>query len=278
MLRPCLPLLIKKRVKKAWLGPLCVFLPCTGISWVPPRRVCSRSEAPSCSYAAWCRQQIHKTAQLGLKPAPNGRDFGWAAFGAAPVADAPLPPSQASARLPRCAGASQPGKHAVHLLGVLGRHPKQVQRCFRQAVLTCAWPQSTHKYQELQRKMDAARGAPGAAGDSQRPCRAADGGEEEGGGHGPVAKTSGSQSPRAAAAAAAAAALAGLPRAVALQQQQQDPRRRLRAVQKKLRQIAVLEERQRERWAAQLLPEEAAKLAQREQLEAEAAALQAEVG
>ncbi|EFN59729.1 hypothetical protein CHLNCDRAFT_133320 [Chlorella variabilis] len=166
-------------------------------------------------------KKIHKTAQLGLKPAPNGRDFGWAAFGAAP---------------------------------------------------------STHKYQELQRKMDAARGAPGAAGDSQRPCRAADGGEEEGGGHGPVAKTSGSQSPRAAAAAAAAAAVAGLPRAVALQQQQQDPRRRLRAVQKKLRQIAVLEERQRERWAAQLLPEEAAKLAQREQLEAEAAALQAEVG
>jgi hypothetical protein len=62
---------------------------------------------------------------------------------------------------------------------------------------------------------------------------------------------------------------------VALQQQQQqhDPQKRLRAVQKKLRQIAALEEK-RCSGAVQLLPEELAKLEQKAALEAEALQLQ----
>jgi hypothetical protein len=87
--------------------------------------------------------------------------------------------------------------------------------------------------------------------------------------------------------------VAGLPRAVALQHQQQqqqqvkqqqvkqeqDPAKRLRAVQKKLRQIAALEQRQLQgREQVELLPDEAAKLQQRGQLEAEAQQLQALVG
>lgn len=37
--------------------------------------------------------QLHKNAQLGLKPAPNGRDFRWGSFGAPPPPGG-LPPSQ----------------------------------------------------------------------------------------------------------------------------------------------------------------------------------------
>ncbi len=37
--------------------------------------------------------QLHKNAQLGLKPAPNGRDFRWSSFGAPPPPGG-LPPSQ----------------------------------------------------------------------------------------------------------------------------------------------------------------------------------------
>ncbi len=131
--------------------------------------------------------------------------------------------------------------------------------------------------------MDAARGG---TGDTLQPHSASGGSAEEGSWHSAAVEGESclaSNAATVAAAAAAATALAGLPRAVALQQQQQqasqqDPQRRLRAVQKKLRQIAALEERQRGNGAIPLQPEEAAKLAQRRQLVAEEAALQAEVG
>ena len=109
-------------------------------------------------------------------------------------------------------------------------------------------------------------------------------------GGGKAARTAGCSSPRAAATAAAAAAAAGVPRAVALQQQAQqaqqhqqraaeapqppqDPTKRLRAVQKKLRQVALIEEKEAAGQALQT--EELAKLGQKAALEAEAAALAA---
>ncbi|PRW33985.1 activating signal cointegrator 1 [Chlorella sorokiniana] len=156
-------------------------------------------------------KQLHKNAQLGLKPAPNGRDFRWSSFGAPPPPGG-LPASQ-----------------------------------------------NKTKFMEAQRRQSQTA--------------------EQGGGK--AARTAGSSSPRAASAAAAAA---GVPRAVALQQaqqaaaaagqqQEQDPAKRLRAVQKKLRQIAAIEEKAAAGQALQA--EELAKLGQKAVLEAEAAALAA---
>lgn len=103
---------------------------------------------------------------------------------------------------------------------------------------------------------------------------------EQGGGK--AARTAGCTSPRAGAAAPETA---GVPRAVALQQAQQaqraqqqvaaeppqDPAKRLRAVQKKLRQIATIQEKAASGQALQA--EELAKLSQKAALEAEAASL-----
>ncbi len=105
-------------------------------------------------------------------------------------------------------------------------------------------------------------------------------------GSGPAARTADCQSPRAAGAAGAAAS--GLPQTgqaareaapqqtQQAQQAQQDPAKRLRALQKKLRQIAALEERQRGGQALQ--DQELEKLGQKAQLEAEAALLAAAAG
>ncbi|KAL4436551.1 hypothetical protein ABPG75_003690 [Micractinium tetrahymenae] len=186
-------------------------------------------------------KKVHKAAQLGLKPAPNSQGFDWAAFGPPPAADAHLPPSQ-----------------------------------------------NKGGFLDLQKRMDAA--TTGSKHSAER--------DDEGQGSGRAAKTADCQSPRAAAAAAAAARL---PRSVALrqagqaaaaaavpaqqeqqaqqteqQQAQQDPAKCLRALQKKLRQIAALEERQRAGQAMQA--EESDKLGQKAHLEAEAAALQAAAG
>lgn len=142
--------------------------------------------------------QIHKAAQLGLKPAPNGVGLDWEAFGAPPEAsEQPLP----------LQGAGQRGTAA------------------------------------------AAGGRTRLADSRQTPHMAA-------------------------ASAAGAPAAASLPHPAAFQQQQpQDPEKRLRAVQKKLRQIAALEQKRRSS-SVQLLPEEVAKLEQRGALEAEALQLQ----
>lgn len=127
--------------------------------------------------------------------------------------------------------------------------------------------QNKHKYQELQQRMDATRIESGSGKSSSRKQHggggqaAEDGQQQQQGGKGQVAKTAACQSPRAAAAQQAQQA-----------QQQADPQKRLRAAQKKLRQIAALQEKQAGGQALQ--PEEIAKLAQRAQLEAEVAALQ----
>ena len=110
--------------------------------------------------------------------------------------------------------------------------------------------------------------------------------EDGGGGKAARGGDGGPQSPRRAAAAAAAA---GVPRAVALQQAQQqaqqaqqvqqaptDPAKRLRAVQKKLRQITGIADKAAAGTA--LNDEERQKLAGRAALEAEAAALAVAVG
>jgi hypothetical protein len=193
--------------------------------------------------------QLLKVAQLGLKPAPNGQDFSWAAFGPPPAITANLPPSA-----------------------------------------------NRTKYAELQKKLDAGRGgAPGV----EEPTTAAAGG---GGGSGSskVARGEECQSPRATTTAAA-----GVPRAVALQsrqrpaepgaapnrqppptqqqrekqqalqlpEQEQDPGKRLRAVRKKLRAIEALEGRLASGQA--LSPEQMTKVQQRQQMESEAAELEA---
>ena len=180
----------------------------------------------------------------------------------------------------------------VHQVALLGLRPAPNSRELRWAAF--GPPPSPHadlppsknknKYRELQRKLDAAR-----IGDADAP-EAVDGTEGDSRGSGKAGKSCESQSP-------------GLPRAVALQQQQaataaaaeaeaaaapaSDPQKRLRAVQKKLRQIAALEERQAADKAVAaaaggrgpvllppLLPEEACKLAQRGALEREAAQLE----
>lgn len=145
--------------------------------------------------------------------------------------------------------------------------------------------QSKHRYKELQARLDATRSSGSGPEQQQLEGTRAEAGEACGqaSGH-QVARTGTCTSPRAATASAAATrAVAGLPRAVVQQQQQQqqtkqeqDPAKRLRAVQKKLRQIAALEQRQLQgREQVELLPGEAAKLQQRGQLEAEAQQLQA---
>lgn len=174
------------------------------------------------------RLQIHKAAQLGLKPAPNSRGLDWAAFGAPPAAGEHLPPSQ-----------------------------------------------NRTKYRDVQEQMDATRGSRQGAGQHGRAAVAGGQTVDTPSGCG-VAQAESCQSPHTAAASAAGPhAVTGLPRSVALQQQQQqhDPQKRLRAVQKKLRQIAALEEK-RCSGAVQLLPEELAKLEQKAALEAEALQLQ----
>lgn len=193
-------------------------------------------------------KKLHKVALLGLKPAPNGKDFDWSAFGQAPAEDAGLAPSK-----------------------------------------------SKQKFRELQQRMDAGRMNSGSGNVSS----GGSGDDQEQGGR-RAAKTQACQSPRAAAAAAA---MGGVPRSLALKQQQAqqatqqaqqatqqaqqaaqqaqqaqqlDPAKRLRAVEKKLRQIAALEDLQR---GGQVLrAEEAAKLEQRAALEAELAQLRLVAG
>jgi hypothetical protein len=191
--------------------------------------------------------QLLKAAQLGLKPASNSRDFSWAAFGPPPALVANLPPSA-----------------------------------------------NKTKYAELQRKLDAARD--GAAGIEEPTAAAAAGGADGGSGSSKAARGEECQSPRAATTAAA-----GVPRSVALQsrqrlatagetphrqqpqqepqqatqvpEQEQDPGKRLRAVRKKLRAIEALEGRLASGQALSL--EEMTKVQQRQQLEDEAAELEA---
>lgn len=112
-------------------------------------------------------------------------------------------------------------------------------------------PQNKHKFLEQQKEKE---------------------GRERGGGGGKAPKTGGCQSPQMAALEHQQQQAWEEQQ---VQQQQQDPAKRLRSVQKKLRQIAALEEKQRAGQA--LSPEEAAKLAQRQQVEAEGAQLAGQV-
>ena len=61
-----------------------------GLRPAQDRNLCNlRSPCLPCTLS----MQLHKNAQLGLKPAPNGREFRWSAFGSPPPPGG-LPPSQ----------------------------------------------------------------------------------------------------------------------------------------------------------------------------------------
>ncbi|KAL4426251.1 hypothetical protein ABPG77_009866 [Micractinium sp. CCAP 211/92] len=167
----------------------------------------------------------------------------------------------------------------VHKAAQLGLKPAPNSQEFRWAefgpppAADGALPPAQNKdgFRDLQRRMGVARA--GSKHGSERDA------SEHGSGR--AARTADCQSPRAAGAAGAAAS--GLPQTgqaareaapqqtQQAQQAQQDPAKRLRALQKKLRQIAALEERQRGGQALQ--DQELEKLGQKAQLEAEAASL-----